>query len=531
MILFRSSTLPGPILAGVVIALVAAYSLMAQQTFGATLKWDPSPEPSPAGYRVYQCSQLPCHKTSPSAILFATLGNVTSFNIGTPPAIQYYFITAYNFANNESDESNVVTYTPSLVDSLLADAGSDQSVPKGTLITLDGSASVGPSLTFRWSQLPGGPKVGLNGADSTHPTFSAPSVPADGVTVTFQLIVCEGSDGQCSEPDVVNVNIINVNHPPVAEAGQDQTLQQGSRVLLSGTMSYDPDVDPIIYHWTQIGGPTVTLVNATTATPSFTAPSVGSAGETLEFELMVTDPYNLTDSDSVLINVTNVDQVPLANAGSDQTVKEFTVVTLNGTGSSDPDLNSLTFNWIQTGGTSVVLLGETTARPTFTAPSVPAGGDTLTFQLVVSDGQTSSAPDTAKVHVLDTDDPPLCSLAQPSVANLWPPGQERLISVGITGITYPNNKRISVKFPSVTQDEPVSGLKSNDHSPDAVVSGNQILLRADRSESGNGRVYQAHFTATNAQGASCSGTIQVIVQRDAKTPAVNDGQLFNSFEP
>jgi hypothetical protein len=40
------------------------------------------------------------------------LGKVTSFNIGTPVVPRFYVITAYDFANNESDESNVVMYTP-----------------------------------------------------------------------------------------------------------------------------------------------------------------------------------------------------------------------------------------------------------------------------------------------------------------------------------------------------------------------------------------------------------------------------------
>jgi hypothetical protein len=40
------------------------------------------------------------------------LGKVTSFNIGTPAVTQYYFTTSYDFANNESGASNLVTFTP-----------------------------------------------------------------------------------------------------------------------------------------------------------------------------------------------------------------------------------------------------------------------------------------------------------------------------------------------------------------------------------------------------------------------------------
>jgi hypothetical protein len=80
--------------------------------WGATLIWNPNTDVDLAGYRVYQCSQLPCERASGTAAPVATLGRVTSFNIGTPSAVRYYVVTAYDSANNESGESNVTTYTP-----------------------------------------------------------------------------------------------------------------------------------------------------------------------------------------------------------------------------------------------------------------------------------------------------------------------------------------------------------------------------------------------------------------------------------
>lgn len=80
--------------------------------WGATLRWDANTEIDLAGYRVYKCSQQPCGRAYGTTSLLTTLGNVTSFNIGTPSVTQYYVITAYDAANNESTESNVVAYTP-----------------------------------------------------------------------------------------------------------------------------------------------------------------------------------------------------------------------------------------------------------------------------------------------------------------------------------------------------------------------------------------------------------------------------------
>lgn len=94
--------------AGTVMGLILAESV----AWGATLSWDVNTEPDLAGYRVYQCSQQPCGPAFGTATLLATLGKATSFSIGTPAVVQYYVVTAYDFANNESGQSNVTTYLP-----------------------------------------------------------------------------------------------------------------------------------------------------------------------------------------------------------------------------------------------------------------------------------------------------------------------------------------------------------------------------------------------------------------------------------
>jgi hypothetical protein len=84
------------------------------------------------------------------------------------------------------------------------------------------------------------------------------------------------------------------NQIPIANAGASLTVQPTSTVALDGTKSYDPNGDPLSFLWLQLaGGPTVSLFNNTTATPSFVAPSVTNT-TMLSFQLIVSD--GITDS-------------------------------------------------------------------------------------------------------------------------------------------------------------------------------------------------------------------------------------------
>jgi RHS repeat-associated protein len=93
-------------------------------------------------------------------------------------------------------------------------------------------------------------------------------------------------------------------------------------------------------------------------------------------------------------------ELPLAHAGVDQSAFRGQLVALNGKASSDPEGASLTFQWIvlsQPAGSSITLAGIATVNPTFT----PLLLGEYIFQLVVSDGQQASQPDTVKVTVIN----------------------------------------------------------------------------------------------------------------------------------
>jgi len=293
---------------------------------------------------------------------------------------------------------------------LVANAGPNQTVSSGAQVQLDGSNSTPASdiVSYQWLQT-SGPTVTLSDPTLPRPTFSAPQVGVSGASLVFQLTVTNQS-GQSSQA-ACTITVTLLNQPPVANAGPVQTVKGGDSVTLDGSKSTDPDDGIASYAWTQTGGPAVQLSDPAAAKPSFTAPTVGMAGAALTFQLTVTDNHGLTATSSCIVNVTWGNQPPVANAGADQTKNDGDTVTLNGSGSTDPDDGIASYLWAQLSGTPITLSDAKAVQPTFTAPHVKYGGDVLTFQLTVTDrgGLQSSARCAVNVQWVNT--PPVAKVA------------------------------------------------------------------------------------------------------------------------
>ena len=231
--------------------------------------------------------------------------------------------------------------------------------------------------------------------------YPQPATPDGNITASDALCIFQKALGLPSCLD----SVLPPSEPPIVNAGTDQSVDAGTMVILSGTAS-DPDGAIVSYLWEQTGGTTVALTGADNATATLTAPDV-SMDETLTFRLTVTDDDGAQASDEVQVTVQPVNEPPIVNAGTDQTVDAAAIVTLSGT-ASDPDGTIVSYLWEQTGGTTVALAGADSATATFTAPALSAQ-QTLTFRLTVTDDRGAQASDEVQVTVRPANQPPIAN--------------------------------------------------------------------------------------------------------------------------
>jgi hypothetical protein len=288
--------------------------------------------------------------------------------------------------------SGIVTVVVAANAAPVANAGDDQlGVLAGETVNLSASGSTdgdNDTLTYAWTQT-GGPAVTLTGGTTATPSFTAPAY-ADDEVLTFEVTVTDTAPE--SDTDTVDIEILE-NQGPVADAPAPITgVKAGETVDLVASAT-DREGNTITYAWTQVDGsgdpldisdPTsVTLSSGSAQNPTFDAPGLATTS-TLYFRMVPTDSYGengaaVTTTVSVLAN-----QAPVANAGSNQTsVPAGVNVTLNGSASSDPDGNTITYAWTQTAGPAVTLSDDTAVQPMFVAPAT--NGAILTFRLIVTD--------------------------------------------------------------------------------------------------------------------------------------------------
>lgn len=272
----------------------------------------------------------------------------------------------------------------------IANAGPDQTAPAASTVTLNGAGSTdadGDPLTYTWILVsrPAGSLATLENRTDVRPSFRI-DVPGSYVV---RLVVNDGSVN--SDPDTVTIS--RTNSQPAAEAGRDETTAVGKTVRLDGSGSSDADGNRLQFAWSfesRPAGSAAVLSNPAGVAPTFVPDLPGR----YIVQLIVHDGSAASVPDSVTISTTN--SAPVAEAGRDQSVSPGSLVSLNGSASTDVDGDSLTYAWsfVSRPAGSIASLSDAAAvLPTFTADKP----GTYVVQLIVHDGviagpQTRSSP-------------------------------------------------------------------------------------------------------------------------------------------
>ena len=398
-------------------------------------------------------------------------------------------------ADRWSTDSLVVTVND--VTAPAADAGPDQNVDIGALVTFDGSNSSDNAgiINYTWTLTVGTP-VALHGARPTY-RFDAPGV------FVVTLNVTDAAGHWCTDTMTVTVSDMAA---PTTDAGPDQTVDEGTLVTFDGTGSSD-NIGVMDHAWTFTDGGLVTLRGAR---PTYRFETPGAFVVTLT----VTDAAGNWATDSLTVTVNDITP-PSADAGPDQILDEGARVTLDGRGSTD-NVGIVNYTWLISYGNETVPLYGISVSFTSTMP------DIYSVVLRVSDAAGYMDEDAMTLTVRDVTAP---------------------VAVAGTDRTVPARSTVSLNGSSS-----VDNVRITNHTWTFSYNGQTRALQGAvvQFTFDKGGVYEVILTVTDAAGNLDSDTVVITVVdtgrvtgtvldgddkpvRDAKVEIVSsDGKTYNA---
>ncbi len=302
-------------------------------------------------------------------------------------------------------------------------AGQNLSITNYQLVSTQANSQTQSYVTYQANLANSGPALqsataSVSSADPTNirvmPSASAlnfTNVPANGQVTssnTFTLLINSAVPLNTSK---LSWTFQSTVATVLANAGPNQTAKAGATVTLNGSGSTNPSGSgQLSYSWaftSRPAGSSTVLHGNDSVMPSFLVDVAGN----YTIQLTVSSGAN-SDSASVIVSTTHT--APVADAGANQTVALGATATLNGSGSTDPDGNALSYAWTllsRPAGSSAVLSGANTITPGF---AVDQPGS-YNAQLIVSDSFTSSAPSTVVINTENT--PPVANAGSAQVVN------------------------------------------------------------------------------------------------------------------
>ena len=299
---------------------------------------------------------------------------------GAQPAYRFdnqgLFIVTLNVTDIIGNRDNdTMSVTVNEITPPVADAGPDQMIDEGTLLTFNGSGSsdnVGV-VNYTWTFTDAAP-VTLYGVQPKH-LFDKPGI----FVVTLNVTDAAGN----WDNDTMSVTVKDIT-APVANAGPDQIVDEGNLLTFNGSGSSD-NVGIKNYTWTFTDGILISLFGVQ---PTFKFDNPGIFIVTLN----ITDAAGNRDTDTMNVTANDI-TAPVADAGPSQTVDEGTPVKFNGNGSFD-NVGTFNYTWTFSNGVPVTIYGVQSTY-TFDNPGI------FIVTLNVTDAAGNWGTDTMTVSVND----------------------------------------------------------------------------------------------------------------------------------
>jgi len=323
-----------------------------------------------------------------------SVDNDSAIVIYTPDSDFFGLDSFSYYAKNENVSSTPAIVTIDVLSNCekppIAVIDSDIIVNEGENVILDGTQSKpinsNNTLDYTWNQKTD-TQLEISNFNHDILEFVAPQVKHD-TNLLFELTVTEI---HCSSQSTVNVQILDTNVNPKAIIKSENTIYYpGDKVILDGSGSYDSDGDNITYFWIQNGNE-LFFNSSTNPELEFIIPQLDMELSTT-IELIVNDG-ELEDRSTVELMIF---PIPIANAGTSQTIEERREITLDGSNSIGS--KTLTYKWEQIRGTIPIQFDVHSVNPVFIAPLV-VDTEIYEFKLFVNDGNRDSLHDSVTITV------------------------------------------------------------------------------------------------------------------------------------
>ena len=312
-----------------------------------------------------------------------TIGGAPTGSSGTPPYTYSWApaagLSSATAANPDASPTATTTYTLTVSDAggctatdmvtvtvnpvPVATAGSDVALCAGSSVVIGGgpTGSAGtPPYTYSWA-----PASGLVSPTDANPT----ATPAATTNYTVTVTDVNG----CTSTDEV---VVTVNPNPIADAGSDKQVCNGSMVAIGGAPSANAGTAPYTYSWAPAAG----LSSASIANPDATPAA------TTTYTLTVSDANGCSSSDAVIVTVI---PGPTVSAGNDISICIGESTEIGGSPSAGGGAPAYAYNWNPMTDLDNAVAPNPTATPT----------TTTTYTLIVTDANGCTAQDEMTVTV------------------------------------------------------------------------------------------------------------------------------------